>query len=328
METTTNDVKKPHIDFCIICGKPFDYIDVIPSPEHIIPRALGNKQIITYCVCEKCNNGLGTVVDSYLTDHIFVKMIRRQKLKKDEDIQLFDSKLKDKNSGREFFVYNDHAEIIPKVIEVSELDDESIQLRVDAANLDEGIRLARKKIKRLHPDWTDNKIDEMLSREGAIKTGTAEKLHPTLQQIADMDKPRWMLECIKMAYEYACERLGTAYTKDDVAVKYRNWLYEAVQGKKEYTNQEYMELNKHCNVFDNRAFAQLSKTLVFEHIEKPQYILEMLMDRENKLICAVRILDEDLLTFTVLLSKDALKYLCKDAVRATLVFEDGKRLDI
>ena len=56
---------------CIICDSEKD-----GSKEHIIPEAMGNSKLITYKVCEECNNKLGSKVDKYLTDYIITKIIR------------------------------------------------------------------------------------------------------------------------------------------------------------------------------------------------------------------------------------------------------------
>ena len=48
------------------------------SKEHIIPEAMGNSKLITYKVCEECNNRLGSKVDNYLTDYILTKIIRKK----------------------------------------------------------------------------------------------------------------------------------------------------------------------------------------------------------------------------------------------------------
>ena len=68
-----NDLKKAtdNLMNCIICGYEKE-----ESDEHIIPEALGNEKLITKRVCEYCNNRLGSNVDSYLTDHPLVKIIR------------------------------------------------------------------------------------------------------------------------------------------------------------------------------------------------------------------------------------------------------------
>ena len=63
------------IDFCMICKKKFDDV-VLSSKEHIIPEALGNTKLVTCGVCKKCNNDLGSIIDSYLVkDNFFARLI-------------------------------------------------------------------------------------------------------------------------------------------------------------------------------------------------------------------------------------------------------------
>ena len=105
--------KDNHTPFCIICGEKFSNM-VKPSKEHIIPEALGNEKLVTYCVCEKCNNDLGSNVDSYLTDYILVKMIRKGNLEKDKDLQVFDSAMTD-DKGNNYCITDQGQEIFPNV---------------------------------------------------------------------------------------------------------------------------------------------------------------------------------------------------------------------
>lgn len=61
---------------------------------------MGNKSFITYKVCERCNNQLGAYVDNYLTDHVLIKMKRKNmKLfgKGKKDVKIFPSCLTDIN---------------------------------------------------------------------------------------------------------------------------------------------------------------------------------------------------------------------------------------
>lgn len=54
---------------CVICDLEKD-----GSKEHIIPEAMGNSKLITYKVCEECNNKLGSKVDKYFL--AFYQMIK------------------------------------------------------------------------------------------------------------------------------------------------------------------------------------------------------------------------------------------------------------
>lgn len=59
---------------CIFCGVEIN--DVNESIEHIIPEALGNRQLSIKEVCKQCNSKLGEKVDSELTSNILIEMIR------------------------------------------------------------------------------------------------------------------------------------------------------------------------------------------------------------------------------------------------------------
>lgn len=92
---------------CVICDLEKD-----GAKEHIIPEAMGNSKLITYKVCEECNNKLGSKVDKYLTDYIITKIIRKNLgfLGKDEKkIKIFPSILPD-DKGEEYLFRED----IPK----------------------------------------------------------------------------------------------------------------------------------------------------------------------------------------------------------------------
>ena len=149
------------VDVCIICGKPFT--EVAPSLEHIIPEVLGNEKITTYCVCELCNNQLGTRVDAYVTNHILTKFIRQQKLLKDRDIQLFDSVLFEKDTDNKYKVYNDRVETIARVLEAEDVENNGVHLKICANSMKEAIEQAKKKIRRLRPNWSEEEINLSLT---------------------------------------------------------------------------------------------------------------------------------------------------------------------
>ncbi len=306
---------------CIICGKTFDGLNTIPSLEHIIPEALGNDKITSNCVCQSCNNLLGTRVDAYLSDHIFVKFIRKEKLEKDKDIKLFDSVLQEKETGKKFFVYNDHVEGMSQVIVSEKIENNGLHLMIDANSLKDGIAIARKRIKRERPDWTNEDIEKMINREGAITQRRTVFTRPILEQPVEINKSRWMMEAIKIAYEYACNLFGSEYLFDEIAQMFRSFLYAATLGKKEYSDLEYNHLRQYCNLQDIRILGQIKQLMKFRHI------IVICPDMENKLICNIRILDEDLLSFTVLLSMNAACYIRNDGVCGTMILENGERID-
>jgi len=125
---------------CIICNMEKD-----GSKEHIIPEAMGNSKLITYKVCEECNNRLGSKVDNYLTDYILTKIIRKKlgflgKMRRRLNIP---SILSDEK-GKEYLFRDD----IPKKKAVVENHDGV--LHIEADNLKEALGIARK---CLNTEW-------------------------------------------------------------------------------------------------------------------------------------------------------------------------------
>lgn len=306
---------------CIICGKTFDDLNTVPSLEHIIPEALGNDKITINCVCKSCNNLLGTRVDAYLLDHILVKYIRKEKLEKDKDIMLFDPVLQEKDTGKKYLVFNDHVEGISQVIESEEIENNGLHLRIDAKSLKDGIAIAKKRIKRERPEWATENIEKMINREGSIIQRETVFTRPILEQPIEINKPRWMMEAIKIAYEYTYNRFGTEYLGDEIAQMFRTYLYVATLGKKEYSDLEYNQLRKYCNLQDVKVLGQIKQLMKFRHI------IVLCPDLENKLICNIRILNEDLLSFTVLLSMNATHYIRNEGVCGTMILENGEKID-
>lgn len=148
--------KDNHTPFCIICDENFNNI-IKPSKEHIIPEALGNKKLVTYCVCEKCNNNLGSNVDSYLTDYILVKIIRKDNLEKDKDLKIFDSAMTD-DKGNKYRIADQRLEIFPNI----NIDKEKQYIHMKVASLEEGKKIAKRILKNKFRKNAEE-IEEILS---------------------------------------------------------------------------------------------------------------------------------------------------------------------
>ena len=125
---------------CIICGK--DKEEKNFSKEHIIPGALGNKDLTTFSVCKDCNSKLGDHVDSYFTNHNLIKIIRQQRKllgKKNKPIKLFEGTMTGED-GRQYDFRNDGYHIIHPTISKT-----TNGWTVETENPQEGLNLLRKK---------------------------------------------------------------------------------------------------------------------------------------------------------------------------------------
>ncbi len=312
--------KNNHTPFCIICGENFNDM-VKSSKEHIIPEALGNEKLITYCVCEKCNNELGSNVDSYLTDYVLVKIIRKANLEKDRNLQIFDSAMTD-DKGDKYRITDQGAEIFPHV----NIDKGKQSVHMEVASFEEGKRVAKEILKSRFKKSTDEIEDILSDPLRFIKEETQYAKAGVFTQDATLDLARFKLAAIKIAYEYAVERLGESYTTDESATILRAYLKAGREGKKKFTDDEYKIISERCHCED--PFTEIAEKTaeIYRNLtggRKIKYMVFISRDRGNNLICGIRILDTTFLTFTVFLSKNASNYLKGGEGYIALVLDDN-----
>lgn len=315
--------KNNHTSFCIICGK--DFSDTVkPSKEHIIPEALGNEKLVTYCVCEKCNNDLGRNVDSYLTDYIFVKIVRKGNLEKDKDLQIFSSAMTD-DKGNKYRITDQGPEIFPKV----DIDNEKQSIHMEVASLEEGKKVAKgildKKFKK-----SNDEIEEILSDSSTFAMSEIQDVEVgVFTQDAELDLARLKLAVIKIAFEYAVEKFRESYVTNVDAMILRAYLKAGREGKKKFTEEDYKIISERCHCRDSliedvgKYMEECQNEL---NSRKINHMVQILRDRDNKLICCVRLLDMNFLTFTVLLTKNASNLRGKEGYM-TLILNDNSLLE-
>ncbi len=303
---------------CIICG-----LEKEASKEHIIPEAMGNKKFVTYKVCQECNNKLGTNVDHYLTDYIVIKMIRKELglLGKDEkEIKIFPSSVSD-TKGEKFVFRNDIPSIVPKV----ELKEDV--LHIEAENVKEAFKLAKKKLERY--GYTNEKIEESLKN---YKENESKRYQPIFQISADIDKGRYLLTGIKIAYEFACEVLDDTYFDDDIAKIFHKELYKAVNSNKNTlsTSVDYCTIKKYVTLIQKESIEikERIESLANNITPPPRHICLLHDSADHKLICEVILLFENMMSFTVMLSKNAARYNMNGKCKVAVVLENGDVLSM
>lgn len=298
---------------CIICG-----LEKEASKEHIIPDALGNKKFITYKVCEECNNKLGANVDNYLTDHIIVKIIRKELRllgKEEQEIKIFPSSATD-NSGQKY-IFREDTPIKPPVAELKDG-----VLHIEAESIEQAINLARKRLKR--SGFSNEKIEEIIKD---YQCKDIQEYQPTFQLPADVDKGRYLLAGIKIAYEFACEILGDLYREDEIATLFRKELYKAVKvNKKELSSTiDYHILKMYAGLLHKES-SELKNIIASTRdkiVPKPRHVCLLHDSADHKLICEVILLFEDIVSFTVMISEDATRYGMQGTCKVAMVLEDG-----
>lgn len=291
------------IDFCMICKKKFDDV-VTKSKEHIISEAFGNTKLVTFGVCKKYNNDLGRIIDSYLVkDNILSRFIRKTELEKDKNIGLFDKKIKTitGDDGREYLIKKNNGFKLKPIIDIKE----NGKIRVSASNLKEckeiltTILHQKEEFNFLNVRDIENIINNPVSineYNDSVEVGYSEEIN--LGKI--------YLAIIKIAYEYAVEKLGISYIENNFADKIRNYLYKAITTK---TDINYDFCYKVCsyvdfNFFDYNNIIEMCKNIVsvenFELSNIRHFIC--LVNFYEKVFCMMRLFNNDFLTFKILLS--------------------------
>lgn len=302
---------------CIICREEKD-----ESEEHIIPEALGNKKLITKRVCKECNNKLGTNVDNYLTNHLIVKLIRKnEKLfgKSGKEIKICSGVETDEETGLEYYMKNGNPILKPRMISSS-----NGHLKIEAANVKDGFDYVKKIMKR--KGYSDEQIDDFC--KDAITGETKLESPLTFKKDVIIDFSKWGLSAIKIAYEYAFSVLGEKYIDDEVAI-----LFSRELKKNAYSAKQDI------NVSD-----ELARFVTFPiygtGIEKPLFkirenLLKTKLDilhivfmikQDGCLYCILNLCMTDVMSFVIKVTEKADDY--KVRLPITCVFRDGTILDV
>lgn len=297
---------------CIICREEKD-----ESKEHIIPEALGNKELITKRVCKECNNKLGTNVDNYLTDHPIVKLIRMNKNlfgKSGKDIKFFSGVETDEETGLKYDMKTGKPILKPRKIIGSDG-----HLRIEAANTKDGFDNLKKIMKRER--YSNEQIDKFC--EEAI-IGERELKSPLkFKKDASIDFSKLELSAIKIAYEYAFSVLGEKYIDDEVAILFSRELKRIA-----YSTQKGNNISDELAKFviypingsgvENRLFEMKEN-----FSKKKMDVLHVIyiIQQDGCLYCILNLCMEDVISFAIKVTEKADDY--KIQMSLTFVFKNG-----
>ena len=303
-------------DKCIICN-----MKKKGSKEHIIPEAMGNSKLITYDVCEECNNKLGSKVDSYLTNYIVIKMIRKDMGllgKSEKEIKVFPNILTTVD-GEQYIMEGDTPKRKAKV------DIENGMLHIEASCLQEGISIAKKRLERMGK--SKEEINEILN---TCQIGEKQSTQPTFVIPADIDIGRYLLSGIKIAYEYTCKVMGEIYFQDEVAAILREILYKASVSDIKEEAVDYEQVSQYAAFAYEQSvnLKNVIKPALDLFATKPRHIIILHDSADHQMICEVYLGFIDIMSFAICVSKDATKYLKNSGVRICILFENGDLIEM
>lgn len=265
---------------CVICGQYKER-----SLEHIIPRALGNETLETYNVCKDCNCKLGENVDSYLSNNFFIQVIR-QKLGIAGQSGKIPNPFKNgvDENGNHVKVDQDHKIHIVQNVKV---DGEMIY--ITAETKEQAKTIAKKRLKRMSA--SDNFIQNALMN---IEKAPTYKISLPLTYHVKVNFKRLHLAVLKMAYEYACLKLGGDYHTDPTAIKIRDILHDATKG-----------------IYD-KQYQEVWQTLPLIGLSPPSAYLPhhfiMLVNSDNQVMAYISLFMSAAFSFGVCISGNAALY--------------------
>lgn len=179
--------------------------------------------------------------------------------------------------------------VVPSIIQ------DGNKITIHANSVEEARTMASKKLKRLHatPEQIQNyisKIDESLFQE----------LQPEIRYDITLDINRFLLEALKIGYEYALLKFGDAYWDDPTALKIRNRLNCAISGKM----QDTCERPSEASYVPDYLMQGLSRTpLIGAHW------ISITSTLHNQLVAHIILFFNPVSSFQVLLSEQADCYL-------------------
>lgn len=284
---------------CIICGKEKE-----PSKEHIIPQALGNEKLVSFNVCENCNNLLGTRVDDYFVNHAITKIIR-QNVFNDKNIKIMPGVMEG-SDGRKYDITKNGYKIHPEFIR-----NQDGSATIIASTVEEGKKLAIKKLKRFK--LSDEQITDIMSK---AVIGEKKQSKPIFNLPADIDTGKLCLSIAKIAYELSYEEIGSSYYDDPIAEKMRNALFSAIQ----QDSVDYDELRNLVLPVDPEMNKEIQEMASIEPSWNPLHLVAFW--RQGRVLgCIIYLFLNMGMSFNAILSKNAANYSVKHEI--IIVQKDG-----
>lgn len=277
---------------CIFCGKTdvdFNKKNCF-TEEHIIPEALGNQTLKVFNVCKKCNSGLGSYVDNYFVNSSAIKLVRNRMGIKGKSGKLpipFREGI-DKYGHRVRIDANLEPRTIPHI------EQNGNKIQIFASSKEEAKTMIQKKFSRMK--LSKKAIQGALDKLDQAKIRSSK---PKIYLTIGVELTRFLLEPLKIAFEYAVIKLGDQYLKDLRAVEIQKYLQDAIDGK----------MTKGCPEFPG-VFPMpknLSKALkIAKNLNCHMVMIHP--DDDNNLFAEVILFMESTFSFTVYLSDDASKF--------------------
>lgn len=271
--------------------------ELIISKEHIFPESIGGT-ITTNQVCKLCNNYLGSNVDKFLTDNFFVaseRLLHKLKGKKGNlPNPLKDGVLSEDNSKKIQYLMDDYGKpkqirTVPYFRDFEKDGKKFIEVRVDYKEKEKLYGMVNNHLKR-----NNQKILSKEEIDNLIKRNIIKQPKVTLSSFIDTVNIHRPL--LKIIYELCFRWLGETYSQDKISEIIRLSIID--DNLKENFQSKY-PLKVGLN-FGN------DKNLFPYHEKNDHSHLAMMMNDNDKIICAIRIFK--VIEYSVIVSESAKLY--------------------
>lgn len=271
---------------CIICEELKE-----SSIEHIIPKSLGNKNLITTLVCKECNSKMGEKIDSPFVNNILIELQRN-----DLGLKGYKGKVpnpwengKDSEGNRIRVDDNFKPKLTPNLV------DNNTGFLILAGSKEEIYEHGTNKLKRMGASETELNNFKNKVKNTELKDIQAE-IHYEFKMFFNDLIPGFL----KIAYEVMYELAGEQYVNDKIGKKIQSILNQVINNE----SVEYEELIFSPS-FKSPEDKEVLKRLPNGHMVIPN------KDNHNQIFLTI-ILFNGLLECTILISREAQKYLDLD----------------
>lgn len=287
---------------CIFCNRTnidFDEKNCF-TEEHIIPKALGNKDLILNCVCKECNSKLGKYIDSYFVDNMLLKLPRQTLGLKGQSGKIPNAfkEGKDENGNIVKVDLDFKPTIIPRV--ENEDNNGSQNIKIIAPDIKTGKKIAQKILKR--NNVSESKVQEILEK---VESTPIHSYRPTISYEFTIEPFRFYLEALKIAYEYMIFKVGDVYLNDETGRNIQDILNRAIKG----------EFEKSCPSIENVCLmpSEMYKLLSKSLPENTHFLIFHAIPN-NKVVVDLSLFLQRAFSFSVLVSNNAEQYNFSDNI--------------
>ena len=277
---------------CIICGSIKN--DNKFNIEHIIPEALGNKSLKINEVCIECNSKMGSKVDKYITTGFLMDIFRNNYKVGGKNNKIpfpfidgIDKDGIDEDGNKVKLNHNF------KPILVTNVEETDNKYKIKTSSKENAMKIVKTIYEKNGLNFSQ---EEIISK---LENTKNESIHPTISYECKINFNELELAILKIAYEYACLKLGTTYYDDKCGSEIRRVIQKAINGDK---------VEKYNSIFNLSNKMEVGKNIMFlgEQFNNAHFL--QMQKVNNDILLTISLFCEMSLSYIIHISKNANRY--------------------